>query len=217
MADSDQVALRAIVRGTVQGVGLRAATVERARSLGLFGWARNEDDGSVQVHAEGPAAAVEELREFLDEGPPAARVDEVEQLPVKVEGHEQFAVRGVPAGRFVVEPTGGERPGVALWLEVGDGWRRWNLSKAPSMVPADKRFASLAGESEAAPDPGAGDTILDAGLYEQGGRVAWPEAIERGHAVFVLHGDQLRGGFALQRTRGNSWLLIKRRDEFAAT
>ena len=46
----------------------------------------------------------------------------------------------------------------------------------------------------------------------------WPEALERGHAVFVLHGDKLRGGFALQRTRGGEkpqWLLVKRRDEFA--
>jgi len=48
--------------------------------------------------------------------------------------------------------------------------------------------------------------------------VPWPEAIERGHAVFVLHGEKLRGGFALQRTRGGAkaqWLLVKRRDEHA--
>jgi bifunctional non-homologous end joining protein LigD len=58
----------------------------------------------------------------------------------------------------------------------------------------------------------------DRGSYEQGGRVPWPEALERGHAVFVLHGEKLEGGFALQRTRGGKkpqWLLIKRRDEFA--
>ena len=47
--------------------------------------------------------------------------------------------------------------------------------------------------------------VWDRGSYEQGGRVAWPEALERGHAVFVLHGEKLRGGFALQRTgRGRS-------------
>lgn len=60
--------------------------------------------------------------------------------------------------------------------------------------------------------------IWDRGTYEQGGRVAWPEALERGHAVFVLHGERLRGGFALQRTRAGEkpqWLLIKRRDEEA--
>ena len=61
--------------------------------------------------------------------------------------------------------------------------------------------------------------VWDRGRYEQGGRVAWPEALERGHAVFVLHGEKLRGGFALQRTRPGEkpqWLLIKRRDEQAA-
>jgi DNA ligase D-like protein (predicted 3'-phosphoesterase) len=60
--------------------------------------------------------------------------------------------------------------------------------------------------------------IWDRGTYEQGGRVPWPEALERGHAVFVLHGEKLQGGFALQRTRRGEkpqWLLIKRRDEFA--
>jgi hypothetical protein len=48
--------------------------------------------------------------------------------------------------------------------------------------------------------------------------VAWPEALERGHAVFVLHGEKLRGGFALQRTSQGSkpqWLLIKRKDDEA--
>src|SRR5207248_61560 len=65
---------------------------------------------------------------------------------------------------------------------------------------------------------GGGVIIWDRGEYEQGGRVPWPEALKRGHAVFVLHGEKLNGGFALQRTRGGEkpqWLLIKRRDEHA--
>ncbi len=65
-----------------------------------------------------------------------------------------------------------------------------------------------------------GVIVWDRGTYEQGGRVPWPEAIERGHAVFVLHGKKLHGGFALQRTRSGGaakpqWLLIKRRDDEA--
>jgi hypothetical protein len=55
--------------------------------------------------------------------------------------------------------------------------------------------------------------------YKQGGRVPRPEALERGHAVFVLHGEKLRGAFALQRTLGGAkpqWLLIKRSDEDAS-
>ena len=66
---------------------------------------------------------------------------------------------------------------------------------------------------------GAGGVIVwDRGTYEQGGRVAWPQALTRGHAVFVLQGEKLRGGFVLQRTRPGAkaqWLLLKRRDEHA--
>ncbi len=60
--------------------------------------------------------------------------------------------------------------------------------------------------------------VWDCGTYEQGGRVPWPQALQRGHAVFVLHGEKLQGGFALQRTRSSDkpqWLLIKRRDDHA--
>ncbi len=53
--------VRATVRGSVQGVGFRYTTVERAHELGVLGWVRNEDDGTVLVHAEGPAEAVDAL------------------------------------------------------------------------------------------------------------------------------------------------------------
>ena len=205
---ADRTALRATVHGRVQGVGFRATTVDRAQQLGLLGWVRNEDDGAVRVHAEGAAKAVQELRAFLNEGPPGAAVERVEEEPAKVEGHEQFAVRGVPAGAFVVRAHEG---GFDLHLEVAGAIRSWRLRKTPSMVPADKRMAIELDASE----PVADGTDWDRGPYEQGGRVAWPEAIERGHAVFVLHGERLAGGFALQRTRGtgpsSQWLLVKRR------
>jgi acylphosphatase len=212
-------AIRATARGRVQGVGYRAAVVDRARDLGVLGWVRNEDDGTVLAHAEGAAAAVVELATFLHAGPPGAEVSGVEVTEVKVEGHEQFAVRGVSAGRFVVEEQAGDAPSFVLRLEVDGAPRAWRLSKPPSMVPADKRFASQEGDVPPASDGPA--PLWDEGTYEQGGRVPWPEAIERGHAVFVLHGAKLQGGFALQRTRGSGpkagWLLIKRRDAFATS
>lgn len=222
-------AIRGAVRGTVQGVGFRAATVARARELGLLGWVRNEDDGSVAVHAEGAPEAVEQLVAFLHDGPPGAQVDDVQHAVVRPEGHEQFAIRGVPAGRFVVEALEGERASWVLRLEVEGEWRSWRLTKPPSMVPAERRFASelpptpaaagASGVPRPTTDLGSAPAGSDGGTYEQGGRVAWPEAITRGHAVFVLHGAELQGGFALQRTRGegpgSGWLLIKRRDAFA--
>ncbi len=220
-AEKDAVAVRAAARGEVQGVGFRDATVGRARELGVTGWVRNGDDGKVLVHVEGPAAAVDGLVAFLREGPAAARVDGVELESVKPEGHEQFAVRGVSAGAFVVQEHAASAHHFDLRLEVGGVMRSWAVPKGPSMDPAVKRLAVQVEDHAIADNEfegplGEGTVVLwDRGDYEQGGRVAWPEALERGHAVFVLHGKKLRGGFALQRTRpgkGAQWLLIKRRD-----
>ena len=217
-------AVRATVRGEVQGIGFRYAAVQRAQELGAMGWVRNEEDGSVLVHAEGPEPAVEDLVAFLREGPPGAAVADVEIERLKVEGHEQFAIRGVSAGAFVVQEHAATAHHFDLRLEVDGVMRSWAVPKGPSMDPASKRLAVQVEDHEMAHNEfegklGDGGVIVwDRGSYEQGGRVAWPEALERGHAVFVLHGEKLRGGFALQRTRPGEkpqWLLIKRRDEEA--
>jgi DNA ligase D-like protein (predicted 3'-phosphoesterase) len=218
------VAVRAVARGRVQGVGFRDAVVRRAQELGALGWVRNADDGTLLVHAEGPGPAVAQLTEFMEMGPSAARVDDLAVEDVKVEGHEQFAVRGVSAGAFVVQEHQATAHHFDLRLEVDGAMRSWAVPKEPSMDPAVKRLAievedhsldhnDFEGEVE-----GGWVRTWDRGSYEQGGRVPWPEALERGHAVFVLHGGKLNGGFALQRTGGGEkpqWLLIKRRDEFA--
>lgn len=65
------------VRGRVQGVFFRASTRDKARVLGLCGTVRNLPDGSVFVEAEGTEAALASLVDWLHEGPPAARVEEV--------------------------------------------------------------------------------------------------------------------------------------------
>jgi DNA ligase D-like protein (predicted 3'-phosphoesterase) len=214
-------AVRATVRGTVQGVGFRDAVATRARELGALGWVRNGEEGEVLVHAEGPRPAVESLLAFLEEGPPGARVAEVASESVKLEGHEQFAIRGVSAGVFVVQEHAATARHFDLRLEVGGVMRSWAVPKGPSMDPAVKRLAvqvsdhALSHNDFEGPTDGGGVIVWDRGSYEQGGRVPWPEAVERGHAVFVLHGEKLRGGFALQRTRPGEkpqWLLIKRRD-----
>jgi DNA ligase D-like protein (predicted 3'-phosphoesterase) len=223
-ADSGATAVRAVVRGEVQGVGYRDATLRRARRLGVMGWVRNGEDGGVLVHAEGLEPAVDDLVAFLREGPSAAAVTEVAVERVKVEGHEQFAIRGVSAGVFVVQEHAATAHHFDLRLEVDGAMRSWAVPKGPSMDPAVKRLAvqvedhSIAHNDFEGPTEGGGVIVWDRGSYEQGGRVAWPGALDRGHAVFVLHGDKLQGGFALQRTRTGGkpqWLLIKRRDEQA--
>jgi DNA ligase D-like protein (predicted 3'-phosphoesterase) len=212
------------VRGRVQGVFFREATARKAGELGVLGWVRNADDGTVAVHAEGPGPAVDELLDFLAEGPTRARVEEVEVEAARVEGHEQFAIRGVSAGAFVVQEHWATAHHFDLRLEVDGVMRSWAVPKGPSMDPAVKRLAIEVGDHSLAYNDFEGEidggrvAIWDRGTYEQGGRVSWPEALERGHAVFVLHGEKLEGGFALQRTRRGEkprWLLIKRKDEFA--
>ena len=75
----DIARLRAVVRGRVQGVGFREYVSRRARVAGLSGYACNLPDGrSVEVMAEGPRGALEELLRHLQEGPRMSRVNAVD-------------------------------------------------------------------------------------------------------------------------------------------
>jgi acylphosphatase len=66
------------VHGRVQGVWYRGWTVDAARALGLTGWVRNRRDGSVEILAAGPEAALDALIAQCRRGPAAARVERVE-------------------------------------------------------------------------------------------------------------------------------------------
>jgi acylphosphatase len=70
--------LHAVVRGDVQGVGFRYFVQRRAQQLGLAGWVRNNDDGTVELVAEGSREQLEQLKRALQEGPRMARVDRVD-------------------------------------------------------------------------------------------------------------------------------------------
>jgi len=65
----------------VQGVGFRYSMRREARRLGVTGWVRNRHDGSVEAVAQGPAEAVEALVEWSRQGPPGARVTDVQVEP----------------------------------------------------------------------------------------------------------------------------------------
>jgi DNA ligase D-like protein (predicted 3'-phosphoesterase) len=212
-------AKRIRISGRVSDPALRKRVRRKALKLGLAGWVRLMEDGSLCIHAEDNPSALEELTAWLE-----TQFDAVQDRPGQPEGHEQFAIRGVSAGVFVVQEHQARAHHFDLRLEVDGVMRSWAVPKGPSMDPTVKRLAvevedhGMGHNDFEGPTDGGGVIIWDRGSYEQGGRVPWPEALDRGHAVFVLHGEKLSGGFALQRTSEGSkpqWLLIKRRDEHA--
>jgi acylphosphatase len=66
------------ITGMVQGVSFRAYARQQAQGLGVTGWIRNEPDGSVAGHFEGPDEAVDALVTWCRQGPAYAEVDGVE-------------------------------------------------------------------------------------------------------------------------------------------
>ena len=79
MTEHTPTALRAVVRGRVQGVGFREFVLNRARFLAVSGYVRNRPDGrSLEVIAEGPRSDLEQLLAYLREGPRMSRVDAVD-------------------------------------------------------------------------------------------------------------------------------------------
>ena len=218
---SKPAARRISIAGKVSDPSVREEVRSRARGLGLFGWVRLLDNDTLCVHAEGQPSALDQLVAAVRA---REEIDSVSDQSVRVEGHEQFAIRGVAAGVFVVQEHQATAHHFDLRLEVAGVMRSWAVPKGPSLDPTVKRLAvevedhGMAHNDFEGPTEGGAVIVWDRGHYEQGGRVSWPEALERGHAVFVLHGEKLQGGFALQRTRRGAkpqWLLIKRRDDCA--
>jgi acylphosphatase len=71
------------VSGRVQGVGYRGACAFEAQRLGLTGWVRNRRDGSVEALLHGAPDVLARMHDWLQRGPPAARVVRVEVTPVE--------------------------------------------------------------------------------------------------------------------------------------
>jgi acylphosphatase len=86
---------RFIVRGRVQGVGFRWFVEREAHMLGIAGWVRNNSDGSVEVLATGTRDQLFGLRSRLQQGPRAARVDDVQESEARpVPGLNTFRIEG---------------------------------------------------------------------------------------------------------------------------
>ncbi|MCK5574593.1 MAG: acylphosphatase [Sphingomonadales bacterium] len=91
----DDKAVRVRVTGRVQGVWFRAWTQQNAEALGLFGWVRNREDGSVEALFKGVSDKVEDMLKRCESGPDMASVDHVEVTDAM----------GIVPNRFEVKPT----------------------------------------------------------------------------------------------------------------
>jgi acylphosphatase len=80
------------VRGRVQGVGYRNFAQRAASELGLKGYARNLDDGRVEVYAIGPVALLEEFAGRLHRGPLWGDVRGVEEREAAILEHASFRI-----------------------------------------------------------------------------------------------------------------------------
>ena len=116
-------------------------------------------------------------------------------------------------------------------LEIDGVLKSWAVPKGPTLDPDVKHFAAFVedhpldyGTFEGnipKGNYGAGSVMLwDAGTFELLSGMDGAGQIARGDLKFRLHGDKLQGDFALVhmkgRGKGNEWLILKKRDEFAS-
>jgi acylphosphatase len=86
-------AMHVLISGLVQGVGFRFTCCEKAQQLGVTGWVKNRQDGRVELWAEGKAVALDQLTIWLQQGPPAARVDHVTIERADLKEYTEFQIK----------------------------------------------------------------------------------------------------------------------------
>jgi acylphosphatase len=89
MSRNPQAARLYLVRGRVQGVGYRDYAQRTASALGLTGYARNLDDGRVEVYAAGPLDKLSDLAAALRKGP---RFSDVRGVEEQEAAHQHYSV-----------------------------------------------------------------------------------------------------------------------------
>jgi len=141
-------------------------------------------------------------------------------------------VKSTPgANYFCVQRHDATRLHYDFRLEIDGVLKSWAVPKGPTLDPGQRHFAAHVedhpldyGDFEGtipAGNYGAGSVMLwDQGTFDLLGEVSGAEQIARGDLKFRLHGQKLNGDFALvhmkARGKGNEWLIIKKRDDFAA-
>ncbi len=82
----NNIRVRLVIEGRVQGVWFRDSTRRQAMALGVTGWVKNRWDGGVEVVAEGPEDRVRQLVAWCHHGPSLARVTDVRETPEEYQG-----------------------------------------------------------------------------------------------------------------------------------
>jgi DNA ligase D-like protein (predicted 3'-phosphoesterase) len=123
------------------------------------------------------------------------------------------------SGRFVVQQHDATTLHFDFRIESGGMLRSWAVPKGPSLDPAVKRLAMEVEDHSLA--AGEFEGVHEGSLRGTGAVIIWDEGErelvteEPDHVVVWLHGSKLRGGFALTRTDGRRWVLVKMRDDEA--
>jgi len=80
------------VIGKVQGVFFRKSTQDKAKELGLVGWVKNDEDGSVLAEVEGDREDVLALETWMKKGPEGAIVDNFLEEEIEERGYSDFLI-----------------------------------------------------------------------------------------------------------------------------
>jgi DNA ligase D-like protein (predicted 3'-phosphoesterase) len=121
--------------------------------------------------------------------------------------------------RFVVQLHDATARHYDLRLELGGVLRSWAVPKGPSMDPGQRRLAVEVADHDLA--AGEFEGVHAGARRGSGAVIVWDEGEfelvrqSRGHLVVRLEGAKLTGGFALTRTGGRSWILVKMDDDEA--
>jgi|HubBroStandDraft_6_1064221.scaffolds.fasta_scaffold31319_2 bifunctional non-homologous end joining protein LigD len=177
-----------------------------------------------KVSAAPPNSAAEQLERYR-----SMRDFAVTREPSGVESGDETTA-GKEALPFVIQKHAATR----LHYDFRLGWngvlKSWAVTKGPSYVPADKRLAVQVEDHPA--DYGGFEGIIPKGQYGGGTVMLWDrgtwephvdvdEGLQKGSLKFALHGQKLKGNWALVRMGGRAanaskpnWLLIKEHDEY---
>ena len=86
------LARRYVLKGRVQGVGYRHFVHQAANNLGIRGWVRNLEDGTVEVHAQGGSETMTRFVAEIRSGPSFAMVEDIQEDDVETEDYEEFVI-----------------------------------------------------------------------------------------------------------------------------